>query len=340
MSESKISLSINETVGSMVVAHSEGAKLTIDSMAQIPLFPAFFEVDTETVIRQEAQALEKLSASVKLKQKNVNIIIPDALSYSQITTMPILKEKELLAAIKYQADQFIPMPIDETSLDLQILYEDKKNKRLTVLIVAASNKIVSKIERTVEMAGLIPESLENELCASSRFISAYYHGQSSRKTLFVNLGYSSTSLYYFDPDVRLVTDTHTFKLGIALFLKELQMNLRLDAAKAQTALKSIGFSARGSVDLENILQPTLVEFVGQVEKFLISVKERHKDSGVDTLIFFNKIQDIPTLAAKVAQRFALPSAIFDPSMSLQPATVILPHQSDLSAYICNFGGCL
>ncbi len=33
---------------------------------------------------------------------------------------------------KYQADQFIPLPLEETAIDLDIIYEDKANKKIVI----------------------------------------------------------------------------------------------------------------------------------------------------------------------------------------------------------------
>ena len=60
-------------------------------------------------------------------KRQVNIIIPDGFSYTRIIDMPMLSDKELLSAIKYQADQFIPISIDDLVLDAITLYQDKVN---------------------------------------------------------------------------------------------------------------------------------------------------------------------------------------------------------------------
>src|SRR3989338_1652765 len=103
---------------------------------------------------------------IRVEKKRLNIVIPDGFTYSQIIKMPRLKEKELLSAIRYQADQFIPMPIDETSLDLEILYEDKVSNNSLVLIIAAPQKLIDRVQNLSEQEGLYPEAIENELSAT------------------------------------------------------------------------------------------------------------------------------------------------------------------------------
>ena len=87
--------------------------------------------------------------------------------------MPKLKEKELIAAIRYQADEFIPMAIDETNLDLEVLKEDDKTNKMLIFIVASPKKLVEKIQKTVEMADFVPTTLENELSAVARLTSLF-----------------------------------------------------------------------------------------------------------------------------------------------------------------------
>ena len=122
-------------------------------------------------IEDEVTQIRKLIGSLKIS-KNVSLIIPDALTYSQILTMPFLNEKELISAIKYQADQFIPMPIEET-IDIEVIEEitgENKKEKSLLLIVAAPKKVIEKVQTTAELAGLNPESVENELRNQSAFI--------------------------------------------------------------------------------------------------------------------------------------------------------------------------
>ena len=65
------------------------------------------------------------------------------------------------------------MPIEETNIDIEVIEENQKEKKVLLLIVAAPKKVIERIQTTAELAGLNPESIENELSSNSRFINEF-----------------------------------------------------------------------------------------------------------------------------------------------------------------------
>src|SRR3989338_1756953 len=191
MADELISLDLAENVLRIAKAKNEGGKIRVEVLFQQTGMPAFYESDTKKVSDETLTIINRSLDNLRLHKKRVNIVIPDGFTYSQIIKMPRLKEKELLSAIRYQADQFIPMPIDETSLDLEILNENTNENNLLVLIVASAQKLVSKVQKLVEASGLETESVENELSASGRFLSKFYIPVTKvGGSIFVNIGYT------------------------------------------------------------------------------------------------------------------------------------------------------
>ncbi len=336
-----ISIDLGERLIRIAKAKNEGGKIRVDLLMQELDTPQFFDLDTEKMNDDETKILKKLVDSTKIAKKSVNVVIPDGFTYSQIVTMPKLKEKELLSAIRYQADQFIPMPIEETSLDLEILAENKSDNNLLVLIVAAPQKLIEKVERLVESVGLYPETVENELSATGKLLSNFYTPPSSDGgTIFINFGYASTSLYYFDHKLKLLADSHSFQVGLALFLREAQADTNVDNLKAKNLLKNVGFSANSSIDLNQILKPSTDAVCLELQKFIASVIKRFKIPAISHIYLFNQATEILQLDSKVQSCVSVPSTVFDPSSFLKKTPILEPYLKDLSSFIAPIGGCL
>lgn len=342
MADNLMSLHLGENVVRLAKAKNDKGKIEIEALGHQADAPAFFAMDTEKILDDEKKVIKKLVESLRIKQKNVNVVIPDGFTYSQILNMPKLKEKELLSAIRYQADQFIPMPIEETSLDLEILSEDKAKNSLLVLLVAAPQKLIEKVEKVVEQAGLYPESIENELSATARFLSSFYSPTQGQEgaSIFVNLGYSSTSFYFFANRLKLLTANHSFNTGLSIFLREAQADTNIDASKAKNLLKSVGFSENASVDLEQILKPSLDGLCGELQKFIASGKEKFHVDSVSHIYLFNLATEIRQLEKKIAEFVSIPSSLFDPLPYAKRTPAVEPFSKDLPAFIPAIGGCL
>lgn len=341
MADDLITLNLEENSLRIAKARNAGGKIEIDVLAYQADMPSFFESDTKKVSADTILLIKKVRDNLKLHNKKVDIVIPDGYTYSQIVYMPKLKEKELLSAIKYQADQFIPMPLEETSLDLEILYEDRESNRLLVLIVAAPQDLIERVKKLAEQAGFFPESIENELSAAGRFLTSFYNPPSQvGASIFVNLGYSNTSFYFFDNKLRLLTDSHNFPAGLSVFLREAQADINIDLAKAKILLKKIGFAQNSSADLNQILQPAVDALCSELKKFVNSVRTKFQVSSISRLFLFNLASEINRIDKKVEACISIPSTIFDPLSLTKRNSVIEPYIKDLSSFIPAIGGCL
>ncbi len=295
--------------------------------------PNFFSVEAEKIIESQSGRIGKLLNSLKIGKKNVGVVIPDSVTYSQILEMPHLNEKELISAIRYQADQFIPMPIEETNIDLEILSENEKENTLLVLMVAAPKKIIEKVKKAIELAGLIPESVENELSATARFMSTFYKDEA----LIVNLAYSSTSLYYFSPKTGLFMQNHTFTIGYSLFAKEIQINLNTDNKKAVDILSLYDGQQKSSVSVESIILPLLKEFTVEMKRFISLINDKYHTS-IKHISLMNDAFRFLYLPKYLQATLAVSTDFLSPYMNCKKSPLVETNKNILPLYIPTIGG--
>ena len=341
MADELIGLNLAENRLRIAKAKNASGKIQIDLLSEQGDIPSFYDSDTKKVFEDVTEVVKKMISTLNLNKGKVNIVIPDGYTYSQLIYMPRLKEKELLSAIKYQADQFIPMPIEDTSLDLEIIHEDKSANKLLVLVVASPEKLIEKIQNLIEQVGFYPEAIENELSATGRFLTNFYQpAEQEGGTIFINFGYSSTSFYFFDHKLKLLTDSHTFPAGLAIFLREAQADINIDLAKAKNLLKKIGFSSDPTVNFNEILQPTIDALLTELQKFINSVRTKFQVAAIDRLLLFNLASEINSLDKKIGSQIKIPTAIFDPLPSTNRTNAVEPYIKDLSSFISVIGGSL
>ena len=287
----------------------------------------------------KSEVIAKLCSDLKIIKKKVSIIIPDSQSFSQILEFAKLNEKELLSAVRYQADQFIPMSIDEVVLDIEILKDDKMSKKNTILIVASPKKIVDRIEKVADMAGLIPDSLENELSSFGRFFSEIINKKGAGTNIAINFGFSSTSLYLIDAQTSLILLTRTVKIGFDLFLKELRFNFELQESKAIEVLRTLGFEKNTSYDIPTIVSAILKELLGEISKVIIHSKEKYAQP-VSKLYIFSHNNNILSMDKKLSEALSLPVE----SLLIRELLINNPISQSFSlempSYICAIGGAL
>ncbi len=342
MADSYFALDVGEKYIKIADVSKSGSLLTAKTFAYDQAFANFFITEGERQAKELASTIQKLVSDGGIKKKTVNIIIPDTHSYSRIIEMPLLTEKELVSAIKYQADQFIPIPIDKVSLDIEILNTDKKNKKLFILIVASPTSVIDKVLQTVESAGLLPDSVENETSAVLRLISATTQLQlkknnPSKLVLFINFGFTSTSLYLYDVGLDIPKDLHNFELGVDIFVRSIRANLNKNDEEIKKLLETTGFATDSSVNLAEILSSSYNEIVAEIEKFVVSAKSKFNVT-IDSCYLFGEGFKTHGICEKLTTSLGIKTSLYDLVALFQKNNVVDFFKNDLPIFAPTIGG--
>lgn len=300
----------------------------------------FYKSDIDKNIDTQVENITTLLTKNNVLKRDAAIIIPDSYTYSRFIEMPRLNEKELLSAVKYQADQFIPMPLEDTNLDIEIVHEDLDNKKNLALIVAAPKKIVQKVERVVEQAGLAPIAIETEISAAGRLFSAIFRPQSSLINsgyLFINFGSQSTSLYFFDIQKNILVYSHNFPIGYQLFAKEIQVNLNVDKKKAEDLLSNFGIAPNSSYHLETILAPAIKDFLTEIQHSTTLITSTFKKQ-IQGVYLFNNCSKFHGFDVLIGKYMSIPSATLNISSFFVKNNVSNLHHEDMPYFIPAVGG--
>lgn len=331
MTDNFFSLSITEKYTKLADGKKNNNQFELFSFGKIETVNNFYTSDIVKQIDLQAEKINQLISLNKINKKNVNIIIPDHLTYSQILEMPLLNEKELISAMKYQADQFIPMPINEVNIDLEIIEEYKEEKKILILIVAAPKKIIEKIQLTIETAGLIPESIENELSAYSRFINQYKKSICEENSILVNFDRNNTNFAYYQKENFLLKEVHSIPYGFNLFLKEIMINVDSNQIKAEEFLKTYEFKKETPIDMKKIISPLIKELSLELKRFITN-------KTVNKIYFFNQIVAFPALVSFLEKEINLPINIINPFSLIKTNINLQSIISELPFYLEVFGG--
>lgn len=334
MADNYFCLDIGEKFVKVADVKNQNDSLEISFLGKIDTVANFFTSELEKTLDDQAKAINRILNTSKITKKNVNVIIPDSFTYNQILTMPALNEKELISAIKYQADQFIPMPIEETNIDLEIIEEYKQEKQLLILIVAAPKKLIEKIQTTIELAGLIPESIETELSANARLIEMFnkkLSAQAKTNFLMVNFGINSTNLSYFEQSKPTLKESHNIALGFQLFLKEIRINTDTSDIQALDLLKNYSSKQTSSYPIATIIAPLLREFANEIKRFT-SVNK------VGNIYLINNVANFPGLAQMLQEQTSISCSVLNPLPFINKSAIVESLKPELPFFISTIGG--
>ena len=142
---------------------SVNGSISIDRAAVVDLEPGIVRDGEVADVEGLANALRTLYRENKGLDKRVRIGIANAkIVVRTIELPPISDRKELETAVRFQAQDQIPMPLDAAVLDFQPLdiVDNGEGPRQRVLLVAARRDMVDKVLAAARAAGLRPEGID------------------------------------------------------------------------------------------------------------------------------------------------------------------------------------
>lgn len=111
-------------------------------------------VDEQAVI----EAIRRLRAEVGFRKAPVRVGIATPRLVVRQVEMPVMSREDLAGALRFQAQDLIPIPLDEAVLDFSILDTytppGADEPVMRVLIAAAQQQTVMRLVEAVERAGL------------------------------------------------------------------------------------------------------------------------------------------------------------------------------------------
>jgi len=144
-----------------VKAHVNG-RVVIDRAVGTPIAPNLVRDGEVTDVDGLSSALADLFDGSGLDRRVRIGIANQRIVMRQIELPPILDPKELESAVRFQAQDEIPMPIESVVLDYHALgvTETAAGPRMRVLLVAARRDMVERVLLAARQAGLRPEGVD------------------------------------------------------------------------------------------------------------------------------------------------------------------------------------
>lgn len=189
------------------------------------------------VANKIASSLKKVLNESGIKEKRVVVAIPESQVFSRIIEMPPMSEAELNSAITWEAEQFVPIPINEVELDYSIVDPGSsgKDKKMLVYMVAAPKKKLQAMVDFLINVGLDPIAVESEMVAIARSLS---YLPASGPTLILSLGALSTLIGILKESSLLFS--YVTQVGGVALTRSLSQSLTLPLPQAEEYKKTYG----------------------------------------------------------------------------------------------------
>ena len=265
-----------------------------------------------------AESIKKLHKEAKISSKNVAIALPETQVYTRTIRFPLLTDSEISSAVKWEAEQYIPIPVNEAIVQHQVIERTESSPaQVVVLLVAAPKLLVEKYAKAVEMAGLTLHSVETELIALVRALSP-----EDQTVLVIDLGARSTNIA-IAKNAQLVFSRSIPTAGEA-FTRAVAQILGVQEAQAEEYKRTYGLSKtqlEGKIKVA--LEPVFRMIADEVKKAIHFYQAEERGDSPTSAILAGGTAGMPEVASGFTQMLGIEVVVGNPfsKVEVEPEAV-------------------
>jgi type IV pilus assembly protein PilM len=258
----------------------------------------------------------------------VAIAIPAARTYNRTVQLPKLTKKELQDAIRAEAEQYIPIPIDQLHIDYDIVTESADGTE--VLISAAPSKIVNSYMQLMDVLGLEVAALETTIGAGSRlFVQAE---ASDVPTVLIDFGSISSDITIYD---KALIVTGTVPGGGDTFTKLIASTLDVTQQEAHVIKTKYGLGlSKKQKEITEGLSPSLEQLLKEIRRMIRYYEERsNTERKISQVVTMGGGANMPGLSEYMTSHLRLPVRMCDPWQRIEFGDLQPPNSIEKSMFV-------
>ena len=213
-----------------------------------------------------ASELKSFWKEAKLSGRRVNLGLANQKIVVRTLEFPEIPEDELRAAVEFQAQEHIPIPVEEALLDYQVLstYNDDGGAKQKILLVAAQKDMVQQFVEVTKKAGLTVEGIDLQAFALARalaprpaFIDQGAAPADEGATALVNVGSGITNLLVAVGGMPHFT--RVINMGCESLTQALMNNRGIDREAAEQLRRTVGLTGESEQSHPDLTPETISE---------------------------------------------------------------------------------
>lgn len=236
-------------------------------------------------------------------------------AYVSIVSMPVLTDAELASAIKWEAEQHIPVSLDEVNFEYDVVWRPQRGsseKMMKVFLVGVPKTVVERYLELLRMVGIEAIGLEPEVVSLVRTFFGTSLKDKGVTTLICNLGALASSFVVVDEGK--IEVAHSASVGSMSLTRALERGFSLEARQAEEYKRTYGLDAdqlEGKVRaaLVPVFEPQVAEIRKTMQFYASKTQGKQQ---VKRLLLSGGGANLPNLAVYLAEVLSVEVVVGDP----------------------------
>jgi type IV pilus assembly protein PilM len=288
-------------------------------------------VGAGAVVDKSVQDIEAISSAIERaikrsgsKAKSCAIAVSGSAVFTKTISLPSnLAESDVESQVQIEANQYVPYPLDEVSLDFEILGPSSRNADLIDILLAASkSENVENRQDALDAVGLQTKVVDVEAFAIANAFELMRERDGLSKSEAVgvfDIGFDLTTLLVLRGGRVIYTRDHPF--GGHQLLEETMR--RFDMSAEQASFFERGEEGPEDFD-EEVLEPFQLNIVHQISRALQFFASSNEYSPISTIYLSGGAASLKGMSSMVQQELGLTTRVADPcaGMELAPSVAV------------------
>ncbi len=264
-------------------------------------------------------SLKKLISDLKIKGNQAVVNLPENEVVSRLVRLPPLKDSEIMDALRFEAETFVPYPLDKVSIDYEIVEKDDAG-RITVFVIAAKNDLINSYVKLFKSLGMELIAIESSSIAYRRIVKSGI--TSVDRVMVLDMGEKYSDILNINKGN--VYFSRSLPVGGESITRAVSLGLGLDMASAEEYKKAYGIKAEElEGKIRTVSLPVFNSIADEVRKAMTLFNE---DTGktVELLILSGGGAVLPGMAEELTKVLGVEVQIAQPFMNINTTKIQAP----------------
>lgn len=243
--------------------------------------------------------------------KRAVVGIPSFLALISFVDLPEMSQAELEQAVRFEANKYIPTPLNEVSLGWEIIgsYKEKpvegsqairQANKIQIMVVTVPKSSVESITKVIEKNGLDSMALEVENFATVRCLV----GNDKGTFMIVNIGAKATNFTVVSNGV--VRVTRSIDAGGVEISRAIASSLRVDIQRADKMKRSSQINLLDGKDrVSSVVAPVAGMILDEIKRLRELYHKKNPLSKIEKLMFTGGTAKMHSLLEYFSRQMAM-----------------------------------
>ena len=263
---------------------------------------------------------EKLKGEISARR--VNVSIPAERVFIRSMSLPLAASEDLDAAVRLEAEQYIPLPLSELNMDYVVI--NKTDKDISLLVVAVPKKIINSYLKLIDSLGLEAIVLEPTVSGLCRIFSKLDHADIP--TLLIDIGTKSSDVILYD---KALIASGSVPGGGDAFTELISTKLKTSQKEAYFLKTEYGLGlSYTQKEVLTAIKPLLDQIVLETRRVVRYYEEHNAKKQIGQIVTTGSASNLAGLNEYLTDTLRIPARSFAPWSQFDFGKLANPNNND------------